>query len=175
MATSPSVNSAEPIVCRPSILEPSRDEPPSSLTRRREEGLPLPLPTLEPWVADGRLPQPTLGCERDPRRVPYLAVGLDAFSPILFAVDLAHGPTRGQFRLRCPVAYLPKHLGAWYGSRSKPRLKRNSPSRATRPRGRASTVLCPPAPRTRRGFSGLPSRASHLQGRWIRAGAGAPA
>lgn len=71
-------------------------------------------------------------------------MGLDAFSPILFAVDLAHGPTRGQFRLRCPVAYLPKHLGAWYGSRSKPRLKRNSPSRATRPRGRASTVLCYP-------------------------------
>ena len=112
MATRPSVNSAEPIVCRPSILETSRDEPPSSLTRRREEGLPPPPPTLEPWVVDGRLPQPTLRCERDPRRVPYLAVGLDAFSPILFAVDLAHGPTRGQFRLRCPVADLPKHLGS---------------------------------------------------------------
>jgi hypothetical protein len=43
--------------------------------------------------------------------VPYLAVSLDAFSPIPFAADLAHGPTRGQFRLRCLVADLPKHLG----------------------------------------------------------------
>src|SRR5918997_4136763 len=110
MVTSPSVNSAKPLVCRPSILEPSRDEPPSSLTCRREEGLPPHSPMLEPWVLDGRLPQPTLRCERDPRRETHLAVGLNVLSPIPFAAGLAHGPTRRRCRLRCPVVDLPKHL-----------------------------------------------------------------
>jgi hypothetical protein len=67
---------------------------------------------LEPWVLDGRLPQPTLRCERDPRRVTHLAVGLDVLSPIPFAADLAHGPARRRCRLRCPVVDLPKHLGS---------------------------------------------------------------
>src|ERR671910_3297017 len=43
MATSPSVNSAEPTVCIPSTLEPPRYESPRPLARSREELWPFPL------------------------------------------------------------------------------------------------------------------------------------
>src|SRR5687767_14516296 len=60
MATSPRVRSADPTICKPSTLEPPRDETPRPLARTGEEILPTPLSLA-----------PSLGQHDDPVGNPF--------------------------------------------------------------------------------------------------------